>query len=344
MREHNYAYIFGGAIGDALLGAHLGRSLAEAQPGARLTLITTRENPFLRDLLKPLTFVRLLEMPKGRLRSWAMLPFFRAYHLVFSEPLSAPIPLWWRILARALTARPGSVEVHCVGKSDTVLFPCAKSIVYDCRTDNVFDLPPKILVAWGLPSVSLTPHLEASLYGPLEQVAERYLLFHFSAPSMRRSVPIAHAREILALVQSAFPAYDLVLTCTAADRLRTEKIGQGYSIRILEDLPAAALVRTIRNASAYVGVDTGVTHLSCHICTPCVVLGNRSNPCWLPYYAPKAEILFESRRCGCHGDKTGDCTEETPEGSVYRCLFDISAERVTHALHELLSIDRGVGK
>lgn len=340
MKKDHYMYLFGGAIGDALLGVHLGRMLAATSPGARLTLLSTRENPFVRDMLQPLPFVCLLEMPKERPRSWIVLMrlLFSSHHLALCEPLSASLPLWWCIIARTLTLRAGSSEVHCIGKPNATISLYEKSIVYDCRADQMFDLPAKIVAAWGLSPVALLPHLEAVLYGTPKHATRPYFLFHFSAAHIRRSVPITHAREILTATREAFPAYDLMLTCAAIDHVRTKEIAEGFAVHMLEDLSAGALIKTIAGASAYVGVDTGTTHIACHLGVPAVVLGNRSNPCWLPYYAPHTVILFEPKQCGCNGDKTGDCGKETPEGLVFRCLFDISTESVISAIKNVLAL------
>lgn len=333
-----YMYIYGGAIGDALLGVHLGRTLAAAVPGTHLTLISTRTNPFVRELAEPIHFVSVCEMPKEKIRSWWLLfrLFCTPHCAVYMEPLSGPVPLWWRFIVYASTFRQGSISVCCtphvrVAKRHEHVVP------YSPRNDRMFDLVPKVLHEWGVAAPVLKPHLAASLYqnsAPLPRVP--YLVLHFFAPSTRRSVPVVQARELLTLVKEAFPSHTLILTCTKKELERAERIAADMHVEIRHDLSPSALISLFAGADAYVGVDTGVTHLACHLGVPCVVLGNRSNPCWLPYYAPRATVIFDSKRCICNGDKTDGCFEETPEGPVYRCLFDIEPKLVVEKLRDFI--------
>lgn len=239
------------------------------------------------------------------------------------EPISAPVPLWWSVILRSATFRKGSVDVRCT---------------LDCCIDRVFDLIPKILGEWGIQSQPLTPRLDPPLYTDQSPaVPKPYVVFHFFAPSIRRSMPIVKARELLSQAQKNFPQHQLVLTCAPSELPRAKNIAEAVGARVLCGLSPGAIVSLIAGADAYVGVDTGITHIACHLGVPCVVLGNLSNPCWLPYYAPQARILFEERRCKCNGDKTGDCREDTLDGPVYRCLFDISAESVIIAMKNDIS-------
>ncbi len=320
MKNNEFVYIFGGAIGDALLGVHLGCVLAASVPGASLTLVATRKNDFVRNLLQPIPFVHFIEMPKGNLLSLFTLfkLGFSAHYTAMYEPISAFVPLWWRIILGFATFQRGSVDVRCT---------------LDCRTGRVFDLIPKILEKWGIQPQLLTPHIDRTLYRDQPPaIPNPYLVFHFFAPFTIRSEPTSKARELLAEVQKEFTHHQRVLTCAPHERARAERMADALDVRVLCGLSPAAIISLIAGADAYVGVDTGITHIACHLGVPCVVLGNRSNPCWLPSYAPQATILFEEKRCGCNGDKTGDCREETSDGPVYRCLFDISTESVISAM------------
>lgn len=333
-----YMYIYGGAIGDALLGVHLGRTLAAAVPGAYLILISTRTNLFVRELAEPIPFVSVCEMPKEKIRSWWLLfrLFCTPHCAVYMEPLSGPVPLWWRFIVYASTFRQGSIAVCCT-PHERVAKRHGHLIPYSPRSDRMFDLVPQVLHEWGVAASVLKPHLEVSLYqnsAPLPHVP--YVVLHFFAPQTRRSVPVENAREILSAIHTNFPALHLVLTCTKKELERAERIAADMPVEIRHDLSPSALISLFAGTDAYVGVDTGVTHLACHIGIPCVVLGNCSNPCWLPYYAQRAAILFEPRRCGCNGNKTGECQEETPEGPVYRCLFDIEPKLVIEKLRDFI--------
>jgi len=72
MKQH-YFYLYSGAIGEALLGIHIGRTLAANVPGARLEIASPRSNPFVQQLAAELPFVTYRELPKGRLSGWIAL-------------------------------------------------------------------------------------------------------------------------------------------------------------------------------------------------------------------------------------------------------------------------------
>ncbi|MDP2665439.1 MAG: hypothetical protein Q8P23_02195, partial [bacterium] len=58
-------YIFGGAIGDALLGIQLAHTLTAAQYPGRLTLISTRKSDFVRQIVEMVPEVEYREMPRN---------------------------------------------------------------------------------------------------------------------------------------------------------------------------------------------------------------------------------------------------------------------------------------
>jgi hypothetical protein len=328
--RNRYVYLCGGAIGDALLGVHLGRTLAAS--GKKLTLISSRENKFVREIVQPLPFIHFVEMPKSKIRSWVRLLFLLSapHDLVFCPPLQGPVPLWWKLIERTATLWRGSKPVRCVGSASPVP-SFVKKIQYNTRQGNMFDLVPAICKEWDVPSRLLQPHIDAELYGAPLSVKNPYLLFNFIAPVVRRTVPVEHARNILTKISAAFPNCSLYMLCTKESRPLVERMTKGFAVVLVENASASEVIRTIAGASAYVGVETGITHLACHIGVPVVVLGHRLNPSWLPYYAPNASVLFELARCLCEIDPY-TCFELTPEGEVMRCLFDIPTERVVEAL------------
>lgn len=334
-----YAYIFGGAIGDALLGVYLGKALETNVPGAQLTLISTRVNPFLRDLLAPLPFVSFHELPKGKIRSWFTLVSFLFYswNSCAYEPLTGSLSLWWKLILWAMSRNSGGIEVRCQYISRPVPSRVRK-LVLDCKREQVFGSIQRILKEWNVPISSIPgPQLEFDKkYANKIIHPSPYIVFHFFAPSVKRTLSAGRAREVLKAVLAAFPAYAIVLTSTRKDRLEAQRIGAGFSATIFEDLAAGELTSLIKGADAYVGVDTGITHLASVLDVPVVVLGNYSNPCWLPTYAPKARILYERKNCICNGDKTGDCFYEIEGKSHYRCMEDIRIDFILAAIAEAL--------
>lgn len=321
-----YMYLFGGAIGDALLGVHIGRTLAAAAPGESLTLISTRVNPFVRDLLSPLPFVSYIEMPKNSPRSWAALPRLaaRPRHIAVCQPLVSHLPLWWSIILRAATVRRNSRTVYCVANGAlSAAGMTVDEISYNTDTDAMFGLAPKIVTAWGLPAAAMRPELDPLAYraAPPPEITRPYLVLHFFGGIQNRTVLVAQARRVIEELSKKFSAYTLVLTCAKAEYAHAKQMAEGLKVQICCDLAAPAVVRLLADASAYVGVDTGITHIACHVGTPAVILGHAANLAWMPYYAQRAEILLEG------------ATKEDP----YRPIREVPVEAILEGLDRMLN-------
>ncbi len=330
-----YLFIFGGAIGDTLLGIHLGRTLVATDPGSVLTLVSTRKSDIVRQLVGTVPFVAYQEMLKNEWRSWLKLLqlSFLPNGVAYLAPFRDATPLWWRIISRVATIRGGR-EVRCHMRD--ISAPSRVRIVrYNSKTDNLFSMIDDVIERWGMNPVHTRPHLPEPLCE--EQVGKPYLLFHFFAGSYRRSIPVNHARELLAQVHTSFPEYDFVLTCAHGEEEHAWRIAQGMKdTRVLISPPIERLLCLLKQSSVCVGVASGVMHIAAHLDVPSVVLCNLSDPCWLPTYNPNVVMLAEREHCLCNGDKTGECGVKTSEGSVYRCLYDIKTEDIIAAMREVL--------
>src|SRR3989338_8802883 len=98
-------FIFGGAIGDALLGVQLARTLVAAGSDATLMLVSTRKNFFLRQLMESVPQAAYRELPRGSVHSWlALAGLALAPHgAVFLEPFQDTVPLWRKIIDLNIT-------------------------------------------------------------------------------------------------------------------------------------------------------------------------------------------------------------------------------------------------
>src|SRR3989344_5216746 len=189
MSKH-FIYIFGGAIGDALLGVQLAHTLERAYPAGRLTLISTCESSFVRQVLELVPQVEYMELPRNKIRSWftlLKLALF-AHGVVFLEPFRDALPVWWKIIARMVTLLPGSIEVRCQSHPQRV--PArVRSLSYDPKTDNLFSMISRVVPLWtGRPVHVPMPSLPSPVC--LSRPTRAYILFHFFAGNYRRSFPI----------------------------------------------------------------------------------------------------------------------------------------------------------
>jgi hypothetical protein len=332
-----YLYICGGAIGDSLLGMHLGRVLEARKPETRLTIVSTRRNDFVRELFECYG-VDYREWLKGDWRSWAeaLLLLRSPWKVGLFEPVTVGLPLWWRVLLWLASRRADGLEVRYQMKLHEHPTPRrARVFVYDCSQTNLFDLAPRIADAWGIPGEEPKPRLEPP--SSARPYPGPYIVFHFFAGHVRRSVSVEHSKELIKAARKAYPGYRFILTCAGSEALRAAEVAYGVAdVELRADLPARDMLALLAHASLVVGAASGIVHLAAHMEAQTIALCNLSDPCWLPSYNKEVTLLAESSRCGCGGNRNGTCEIDTPEGTFFRCLYDIPIGAIIAAMAKKL--------
>ena len=327
-----HAYIFGGAIGDALLGIQLWRCLDAAHPGARLLVISTRkENSFVEGLFTTVPGIEFIALPKESAGSWLRLMFLALtpHKVVYLEPFRNNTALWWRIMARALALLPWSARLVCSirRKGRGVLH-------YSCVSDSLFDLPARVVRGWGLP-LSQVPIPRLDVHS---KTLEPSIVFQFFAGSSRRSWPYEKAHPLLVQARALYPELEFVLTCGPSEETAARHLAEDITnTRTVAGASALEVLELLSRARLRVGVASGIMHMAAHLPLPSILLCNLSDPCWLPRFNPQALLLSAKENCGCVGDKTGQCSVQTSQGPVYRCLFDIPVEQVLDEMRKALA-------
>jgi hypothetical protein len=334
-----YVFVYGGAIGDALVGMHLGRTLALNRPGARLLMLSTRRNPFVKDLARHIPSVAYHELPKDALLSWLALPFLALTPScsVVYEPTIETLPPWWRLIIRLATFLPGSRDIRQFvrGHERNVRSP-ARALIFEGPTDNLFmDTVPRTLLAWGVPvtmrTIPTLPIVRGTARAP-------YILFHFFAGNYRRSFPLEKVQPLLREARTRFPDHEFILSATPTERERALAMVEGIKhARVESNLTATQVLELLSGAALAVGVASGVLHMAAQLPVPSIALANRSDPYWLPTYSTTARIISDTEHCRCAGNKTGDCTEHTQGGEVFRCLYYIRQERIIEEMAHALA-------
>lgn len=332
-----FLYIFGGAIGDALLGVQLAHTLEKAYPTGRLTLISTRKSNFVRQVLELVPQVEYMELPRNEIRSWFLLVkfAFSAHGVVFLEPFRDASPVWWKIITRVATLFPGSIEVRCQSRQQEA--PARVRVLsYSPKTDSLFSMISRVVHLWiGRSIQTPTPFLPTPVCSHSPKTA--YILFHFFAGNYRRSFPIEKVRPLLAVAREKFPSHEFVLTCAHQEESMAREMIVGIPNARVEVSPHARdLACLLKQSAVCVGVASGVTHIASHLGAPSVVMCNLSDPCWLPTYAKNTVLLSAREHCGCNGNKTGECGVKTKEGFVYRCLYDIKTESIIGKMQNIV--------
>lgn len=163
-----------------------------------------------------------------------------------------------------------------------------------------------------------------------------YAVFHLFAANPMRTLP---QERWVVLIRRFHEKTGLrvLLTGSANDRDAAERIASAAGppcTVACGTLSFEEIASLIARASVFLGVDTGITHLACLSGARVVVVGNRTNPTWLPTYYPGARILTAPEHCVCSGLKSGDCTIATEEGRKFRCMVEIPDNAILTALQE----------
>lgn len=211
-------------------------------------------------------------------------------------------------------------------------------------TQSIFVSQADAIATTGIVPTTVRPHLLFALTAKVKELGVRpYMVVHPFASSVSRSLPTERWVDLLEWLVVTYPHYSIVISGGPADRAAaTALIKPSYEhVYFSDDIVSTFLakVELIARAALYVGVDTGPTHIAAHVGVPTVVIGNNSNPCWLPYYSPMAEVLVNLPGCTCQGDKTGDCFEYQDGVKYYRCLFAIPQEEIKTSIKQRLIIN-----
>lgn len=202
---------------------------------------------------------------------------------------------------------------------------------------SIFTSQTDAIASTGIVPTSMQPHLLFGLTQPLSVFNGRpYIMVHPFASSVSRSLPTKRWEDLLDWLTHTYPHHSIVISGGPADReVALSFIKPTYTnVFFSEDLVSSFVTKMelIGRAALYIGVDTGPTHIAAHVGVRTIVIGNNSNPCWLPYYNPSVEILMNLSVCTCQGDKTGDCFEYQDGVKYYRCLFSIPQTEIQAAI------------
>ena len=204
-------------------------------------------------------------------------------------------------------------------KLDQSIFTSMEEAVEQCGI-NVTARQPQLL------------HAVTPVHLALAKVGKPYIIVHPFAANPIRSLPKERWQNLFDFITGTYPEHQLVISGGPSDRAEALAfIRPDYkNVFYTEDIITTFLpkIGLIDNATLYVGVDTGPTHLAAHLGVPTILIGNNSNPCWLPTYNTDVTILMHLEHCTCTSDKGGNC-RETIEGKIYyRCMIEITQEEI----------------
>jgi hypothetical protein len=341
----NIWFFVGKSIGVTLLGLYV---LEQAQlklgrENCRLFLLYTHASKPSEEMLKAYPHIRIVYFDWSHLKNILVLFFgsFNKKNIFVYPPSFGRAPILVRFFSRMLTLF--NTKSRCVAAlpnnemGDALFF--TKVSPLDLHK-NIFFSTLDLLSAVSTEKVQ-PPALIFSYDASLRKKLPReYIVFHPFAANEGRTYPDSLSKKLLAYLIETYPHYKIILSGSSKDLARAKKIidsvPRGHTF--IEPIQTyigehfSGTSQVLSDATLYIGVDTGITHLAAHVHVPSVILGNQSNPMWLPTYAPSVTVLFNEQHCTCTFDKKGFCHQEVDGKIYYRCMVEISWQSLCSAI------------
>lgn len=262
------------------------------------------------------------------------------------RPTFGKVPLIAILIGKLFTFSRGS---RLVGFSQVVNIAALREkfldiILYFNSSVIFYENISKILPLLGCSSRTTSPSYKfiknESVFDKYSITPGGYIVLHMFAANPKRSLPDERWAEIMDFLTQNFPRVPIVCTGSSADESAAVSILK-YSISKpvkVFNIPFQDVATLINSARLYIGPDTGITHLAGVLRIPSVVIGNLSNPAWLPSYNDKAIILYNPIRCLCDGKKGGDCKVLYKGREYLRCMLDIKQNDIYKAVEQAINV------
>lgn len=324
-------FISYGSIGDFLMTLAFLREVHRAFPEFRLEVCATRNSALLRSIASRYPFVRVSSLNS--------LSFLRAFFFSFKRsvvimPATFGEVPWKPLLFARIAALRGAVAGF-TGLKTVVRYDLP--VRFDTRKlfyQNLEQLLQNLGAEGGITPALLLPEDAHAL----ALISKPYIALAPFAGNPKRSLPVSRWKSIMSVLALKYPEHHISILGAPEDEAVAKALGSAHPrAQICTGRPFLQTISFIKHASLFVGVDSGLTHIAGILGQKSVVVGNLSNPTWLPYYNPNATVLVEPRQCRCTGDKGGDCLYVIDGQEQYRCMADVSDERIFAAVQEALA-------
>lgn len=343
----SYDHIFfftNGSIGDFLMTMLCAEEVRKKTSNSTCVIFTPRNASMLQELCGAYPNIQVRAMNGRALPALGLFVCKNMFgkNLVVRQGVFKKIPWSIEIPARLLSLWPMSRYVRFFQNGNE--YRSQESGVVFGLDILVYENLARLV---GVAGVKISSEVPVYRFNVDERVVKRhglapaaYLVVHPSGSSPVRSLPPSRWRSVLALVAQNNPSLKIVITGSAQDDTFIQtflpRISQGQLINLSGKLSMPELAQVISSARGFLGVDTGVTHLAGVLRQKSVVIGNLSNPCWLPRYNERAVILTEPKSCTCDGSKGGNCFYEIGKEKYYKCMLDISDEAIVREIQDML--------
>lgn len=345
----NFWFFTGHSIGVTLLGIHAleaARKEFSQQFNTKLFLVLTKKTDYVERMLINYPHITVVILERSSPWFFVQLIFKKCieknYFLYPPNFGDAPLAVrWFSFLICRLNGRGRVIAFTRDNKFKNYFF-YSHRLLLDLHR-NIF---LAVAEAWTLGRAMEVsrPGLIFSLDAEYaKELHYKYIVIHPYGSSERRSYPSRYTQNLVDYLVNRYPDYKIIISGGPMDRGAAEflikKVRLPNNILFIGDITKndfSKMVQVISNACLYIGVDTGITHLAAHLRVPSIVLGNLSNPMWLPDYSGTTVTLANTEKCTCTGDKLGSCLRVVDGVEYYSCMVDVPWQTIVSTVNSTL--------
>jgi ADP-heptose:LPS heptosyltransferase len=341
-RFRNLFYVSYGSIGDFLMTLNLAEDIHENDQRIGITVLATRNAAQLRDLAKCYSYITVRPIGRGHfIRTlFALLPSSCGRSIFVIPPTFGETPKLIYALGKILTIRSASKLIDfsmnpaLVRPNKTLYFEKDKLFIENIR--QILN----VLSMHSSRTVSYRYRKNPAILASLKLQPGNYVVMAPYAANDQRSLPPSRWSTLLKHLKSEYTE-PIILLGAPSDRDRAQSLIDASGVEAInacEGLAFGDIATVVDACKLFIGVDSGLSHLAGCLQKESVIIGNLSNPSWLPKYNPRAHILFNADNCTCMGDKGGDCIEVIDGRRYYRCMIQIPDEAIYSASRAALNL------
>lgn len=168
-----------------------------------------------------------------------------------------------------------------------------------------------------------------------------FIVIHITPTRRRRTFPIPRWKKVIDQTLSFIPEATIILTGSKDDFNFVQELASLCANNKVQNYAGTftptELLSVIHYSKLYIGVETGITHLTSMMGHASLIIGHSEAPTALPTYAPNTIVLRNKEKCVCVGDNTFTCVAEENGKQYTRCTLYITDEMVLEGLEKLLS-------
>jgi ADP-heptose:LPS heptosyltransferase len=330
-----------GSIGDFLMAVYEGEQLYESGVATDVRIVVPRLGSFLQGFVQAYPYICVMEVSRrAPFTALKLLPLAFSRLIAVVPPTVGRHPVLLKSIAWMLTRMPGSRLVGFADRDVRLQSSYDLLLKYDTMAPFI-ETVHSLLAALGASPSSEAPRLmiegDPDARSRISLPAVPYVFFHPRGSSEKRSFSAEDATTVSNAVL-ARPDLQVVLSGSAQERFWLEQVRaasrEPARIHISAGMNAAQLTDLIRNATLYIGVDTGITHLACFLGARVLVAAHKGTANWLPYYHSGARIIYRLEEDAvAHEDQAYLAAHR--DGRL-KPFGNVSAEAITAAVGKML--------